>query len=102
MIITTTVKLKGESRPCEHLALVFPGPMGTEDLIAYRNAMTEAVKAILTSGDYDDGSLSSECFYLIQMAEFITDSLDEEAEKTSRTIRSLTREIEQAGKEATV
>lgn len=101
MIITTTVKLKGETRPCEHLALVFPGPMGTEDLIAYRNAMTEAVKAILTSGDFD-GYLSSECFYLLQMAEFITDSLDEEAEKTSKMIRSLTREIDQAGKEAAV
>lgn len=99
MIITTNVQLKGESQPQKHLALVFPGPMGPEDLILYRNAMTEAVKAILTSSDYDGGYLSSECFYLLQMAEFISDSLDEEAEKTSNMIRRLTKEIESAGKE---
>lgn len=101
MIITTNVQMKGESHPDRHLALVFPGVMYPEDLIPYRNAMTEAVKAILTSDNYD-GWLSDECFYLIQMAEFISDSLDEEAEKTSDMIRKLNKEIETMGKEVAV
>ena len=80
MIIQTLIQLKGESEPRQHFALVFDDAMGPEDLIVYRNAATHAVKAILSSQDFEP-FMADECFWLTQFAEFISSSLDLELQK---------------------
>ena len=74
MIIKTLVQLKGESEPQQHFALVFDDIVDPRDFVTYRNALTTAVKSILTS---EDGEyLQDECFFLIQLSEYISSSLD--------------------------
>lgn len=75
MIIPVNVRLKGESEPNKHYALVFSDVMGIEDFIAYRNALTKAVKACLTSDSA--GYIDNELFWLVQLSEFISSSIDE-------------------------
>lgn len=75
MIIPVNVQLKGESQPNKHYALVFSDVMGVEDFIAYRNALTTAVKACLTSDSA--GYIDNELFWLVQLSEFISSSIDE-------------------------
>ena len=76
MIIKVKVQLKGEEQPHIHHALVFPDVMAPDDFITYRNAMTAAAKEIVSNPDVN-GLLNDEAFYLIQLAEFITTSLDD-------------------------
>ena len=66
MIIRTLVQLKG-------------------DLVVYRNALTTAVKAILTSSD--DFCLEKECFFLLQMAEYISSFLDDQMDLLERRLK---------------
>ena len=75
MITKVKVQLKGETEPQDHFALVFHDASGVADFIAYRNALTQVVKAILTSEDYNS-YLTDECFWLIQLSEFISSGLD--------------------------
>ena len=75
MIIKVNVQLKGEKEPRTHYALVFPDAMAPADFIPYRNAITTAAKEIVSNPDVS-GLLNDEAFWLIQMAEFITASLD--------------------------
>ena len=75
MIIPVSVQLKDETQPRQHYALVFPDAMGPDDLITYRNAATSVIKQILITEELQ-GYLADECFYLLQFAEFISDSLD--------------------------
>ena len=75
MIIRVKVQLKGDDAPKNHLALVVPGAMTPEDLIPYRNAITSSVKALLTDEGLS-GYLAEDLFWLVQLSEFITTSLD--------------------------
>lgn len=77
MIIPVQAQLKGEKEPRRHLALVFPDADVPEDFILYRNAATQAVKAILGSPDIEP-CLTDEMYWLIQFSEFISSSLDME------------------------
>lgn len=85
MIVPMLVQLKGESEPKQHFALVFDDATDPQDLSVYRNAAIEAVKAIITSSD--DFYLDEECFWLLQLAEFISDSLDLEMESLERKLK---------------
>lgn len=78
MIIPVTVQLKGESKPQEHYALVFDDVMGPEDFIAYRNALTTVTKVALTDSN---ACCLDELFWLVQLSEFISSSLDEYYQK---------------------
>lgn len=84
MIVPVQVQLKGENEPQQHLALVFPDMETTEDFIAYRNAATGAAKAILECDEVSSG-YTTECFFLLQLAEFISDSLDRELTKRKKS-----------------
>jgi len=75
-IIKTEVQLTGELRPRQHYALVFPDAYSPEDLIPYRNALTQAVKTITVSEEACQ-YIHDELFWLIQLAEFITTALDD-------------------------
>lgn len=85
MIIRTLVQLKGEKEPHQHYALVFDDAMGPQDLIAYRNAATSAVKAIISSSD--NCFMEQECFFLLQLAEYISSSLDDEMDSLERMLK---------------
>jgi len=75
MIIRTRVKLKGDDEPQEHYALVFDDADEIYVFMSYRNALTTAAKTLATEcGDI----CNNEIFYLIQLAEFISSSLDVE------------------------
>ena len=76
MIIKTMVQLKGESEPQQHFALVFDDIVTPSDFMVYRNALTQAVKSILISEDGEN--FNDECFWLLQMAEFMSTALDVE------------------------
>ena len=78
MIITTLAQLKGESEPQPHIALVIDDAVMPSDLISYRNALTTAAKFILTC--WDGENFHDECFWLLQLSEFINSSLDIELE----------------------
>ena len=80
MITKVKVQLQGDTEPQEHLALVFPDATGVADFITYRNALTQVVKAVLTTEEYNS-YLNDECFWLIQLSEFISSGLDLEAQK---------------------
>lgn len=86
MIVPMLVQLKGESEPRQHFALVFEDAMGPQDLIAYRNAATTVVKSVLSSTDFEP-YLADECFWLLQLAEFISSSLDLEMESLERKLK---------------
>ena len=75
MITKVKVQLKGETEPQDHLALVFHDVTGIADFIVYRNALTQVVKAVLTTEEYNS-YLTDECFWLIQLSEFISSGLD--------------------------
>lgn len=77
MIVPVNVQLKGESEPKKHLALVFPDAVVPKDFADYRNALTNTVKTILCN-DGECLGLSDECFYLLQLSEFINTALDKE------------------------
>ena len=83
MIVPVNVQLKGESKPTKHLALVFDDVTGVEDFISYRNALTNVSKCIISSEE--DYNLNDQCFWLIQLSEFISSSLDEELRKRLET-----------------
>lgn len=74
-IIRTQVQLRGESEPQQHYALVFDDALSPADFLVYRNALTTAAKAIVSS-DEDAGNFSNELFWLIQLSEFINTALD--------------------------
>lgn len=97
MIISQQLQLKGETEPHRHIALVFPDACGPEDLIAYRDAVTTAVKVILTSENVP-GNLSDDCFFLLRLAEFIDDSIDAELSRAKETIYSLRKAFKEAEK----
>ena len=73
-IIKTTVQAKGDKEPKEHFALVFDGISDLSDFMFYRNALTTAAKTLASSDDF----CTDEIFWLIQLAEFISSSLDYE------------------------
>lgn len=79
MIIQTLIQLKGESEPRQHFALVFDDVARAEDFIPYRNALTTVAKAVITSSEPD--AYADELFWIVQMAEFISSSLDLEYQK---------------------
>ena len=79
MIINTLVQLKGEKEPQPHIALVIDDAITPSDLAAYRNALTTAAKFILTCEDGEN--FHEECFWLLQLSEFISSSLDMELER---------------------
>ena len=72
-IIRTTVQLRGDKEPRQHLALVFDDARTLSKFMAYRNALTTAAKMLASN---DDNICSEEIFYLIQLAEFISTALD--------------------------
>lgn len=80
-IVKVEIQLKGDSKPCKHLALVFDGVTTPKDLIPYRNAALEASKAICSDASMS-ACLSDEAFWLIQLAEFITTALEDFHETT--------------------
>lgn len=75
-IIPVKLQLKSEKRASVHWALLFPDACRPEDLIDYRNALTQCAKSILCD-DEKSVLLSDELFYLIQLAEFITVGIDD-------------------------
>ncbi len=75
-IINTEVQLKGDSKPTDYYALVFPDVITPDDFIPYRNALVSTVKNILACCDNCD-TLSGDMFWLLQLAEFITAALEE-------------------------
>ncbi len=75
MIIPVNVQLKHESEPQRHYALVFEDIITPADFITYRNALTTAVKEILSEAD-ESRCFEEELYFLLQLAEFISDSLD--------------------------
>jgi len=94
MIVPVKVQLKGEKEPEQHLALVFEDARIPEDLISYRNALTTACKAILTN---EDGNFfTDEVFWMLQLAEFISSSLDDEMERRRKPVDVYRRHIAQA------
>lgn len=80
MIVPVQVKLKGHTKPQQRYALVFDDINCPGDFIVYRNALTTAVKEILSEAN-DSSCFEEELFFLLQLAEFISTSLDEIAEK---------------------
>ncbi len=80
MIVKVNVQLKGEKEPQDHYALVFDDAMGPADFIAYRNALTMTAKE-LASNESSSGYYDEEIFWLIQLSEFISTSLDDELKK---------------------
>ena len=87
MTIQALVQLKGEKEPEKHVALVIEDATTPCDLAVYRNALTSAAKVILTS---DDGEyFLEECFFLLQLAEYIGTSLDTELEDKMRLLHDL-------------
>ena len=93
MIIPIKTQLKGDTQPTRHYALVFDDVITPADFAAYRNALTTAVKNILTYCDTCD-SFSGEMFLLLQLAEFIGTSLDEQQNRLTRVyISKLKNEI---------
>ena len=77
MIVKVKVQLNGDKEPREHYALVFPDVTLPEDFIPYRNALTTSAKEIISNPDVGD-CLNDEAFWLIQLSEFISTSLDDE------------------------
>ena len=90
MITTVNVQLKGEASPRKHYALVFHDAMGPEDFISYRNALIAASKAIVSTPDLS-GCLDDEAFWLLQLSEFITYSLDRELSRNIKQLHNLKR-----------
>lgn len=88
MITTVNVQLKGEHEPQKHYALVFPDAMGPEDFISYRNALTTAAKTIVSCEEVE-GCLNDEAFWLIQLSEFISTSLDDELLRKEELLHNL-------------
>lgn len=80
MIVPVNVQLKCDTEPQRHYALVFEDVMCPADFITYRNALTTAVKEILSGAD-DCNCFEKELFFLLQLAEFIATSLDDIADK---------------------
>lgn len=80
MIIPVNVQLKHESEPQRHYALVFEDIITPADFITYRNALTTAVKEILSEAD-DSKCFEEELYFLLQLAEFIATSLDDIANR---------------------
>ena len=95
MTIQALVQLKGEKEPQQHVALVIEDATTPVDLSVYRNALTTAVKVILSS---DEGEcFCDECFWLLQLAEYIGTSLDTELEEKMRLLHNLKQKGGQDG-----
>ena len=74
-IVPIKIQLKGDKEPKTHYALVLPDIKHPEDFICYRNALLEAVKSLLTDEGLS-GYMAEDLFWLVQLSEFITTSLD--------------------------
>lgn len=84
--IRSLVQLPGEAEPTPHYALVFDDVVTPEDFVSYRDALLSAAKTIL--GMDDPGTLSEEAYWLVQMAEFIDASLDQEHNRETHDSQS--------------
>lgn len=93
MTVPVKVQLKGESEPQQRLALVFDDVYLPDDLIPYRNALTMACKEVTSS---EDGNYLDEVFWLLQLAEFISSSLDDELERRRKSISDYQKHIARA------
>lgn len=80
MIIPVSVQMKGEKEAHCRLAVVLPDAYGPTDLINYRNALMECIKAILATDELQ-GYLDDELWWLMQLTEYINAGLDEALEK---------------------
>lgn len=98
MIVPVKVQLKGDKEPQRHLALVFEDAVIPHDFIPYRNALTTAAKEILTCGDYD-GCCNDEMFRMLQLAEFISSSLEDELQRREPVLSAYQRCIAEANDE---
>lgn len=81
MIVRTTVQFKKDPEPRQYYALVFEDVSVPMDFITYRNALTMVIKEVLSTPELDH--IHDECFWLLQLSEFISTSLDEELETLS-------------------
>jgi len=75
-IIPAKVKMAGDSEPRVRYALVFDDATHPDDLIAYRNAATSVVKALINDTDYGP-FLADDLYFLLQFSEFITVAIEE-------------------------
>lgn len=86
MIIKTLVQLDFDSEPQEHYALVFDDVICPRDFITYRNALTTVCREMASSPEMENISGIGNCIYwLLQMAEYISESLDTELKNAEKT-----------------
>ena len=79
MMIRTLVQSAEGKEPQQMIALVIEDALTFRDLITYRNALTMVVKAVLATQELE--FVHEECFWLLQLVEFISTSLDDELNK---------------------
>ena len=75
-IIPVKTRLNCDSQPRVYWAVLFPDVCRPDDLVTYRNALTESAKTILCSDEMTE-NMNDVIFSLIQMAEFIATGIDE-------------------------
>ena len=79
-IIPVKTQLTCDKQPRVYWAVLFPDVFGPDDLVTYRNALTNAAKTLLLSDEAAD-EMNDVVFSLIQMSEFIADGIDDFHEK---------------------
>lgn len=87
MIIRTKAQFGKDVEPQQYFALVFEDVSVLRDFVTYRNALTMITKAVLSIPELD--YVYDECFWLLQLSEFISTSLDEELDRLSSNERKV-------------
>lgn len=75
-IIPVKLQLNCDKRPRVYWTVLFPDVYGPDDLVVYRNALTNAAKTLLIS-DEAANEMNDVIFSLIQMSEFIATGIDD-------------------------
>ena len=75
-IIPVKLQLNCDKQPRVYWSVLFPDVYGPDDLVVYRNALTNAAKTLLLSDDMSE-ELNDVVFSLIQMSEFIATGIDD-------------------------
>ena len=75
-IIPVKLQLNCDKQPRVYWTVLFHDVYSPDDLVVYRNALTEAAKTLLLS-DEAANEMNDVIFSLIQMAEFIATGIDD-------------------------